>query len=698
MIQGDPAERGLRLGIDTGGTYTDAALVSDTQELAASAKSLTTHSDLSVGICEVINALPQDKLSRVGLVSLSTTLATNAVVEGRGTPVCLLLAGYKTHQIERSRLDLAVRGGHCVLLSGSHDAGGREAQPLDTKEAVASIEKYRDHVSAFGISGLFSVRNPAHEIALRDLVQTLSGKPVTCGYELATSLDAPRRAVTVAFNASLVPFIHQLIRAIQRILVEHGIHAPLMVVKGDGSLVAAEVALQKPVETVLSGPAASVVGASFLSGARSAIVADMGGTTTDIAIVTRGQPAISTDATLIGDWRPMIEAIRVFSVGLGGDSEVRFSGGEGLGIGPRRVIPMSLLAVSYPEVLDTLKRQRHGVATPRSNRFALQLFTDDSQLSELSSLQRTTWEQLSVAPLELDTLTATAPDKARAVAALVRNGMAIYSGFTPSDAAHVMGIADHWSTEAAQLATVIWARQMRHVYGWGNFDPEDTVTASRRVHKKVISIICRTILRACLATDSSHQNRAQLEKVSRLFADWITGGGQIDDGLLSINFNPEQSLVAVGAPACLYYPDASRLLGINLLLPEHSEVANAIGAVVGSVVQREHITITQPAQGVFRAHTRDAPRDFTDLKSACSWAETIALERARDRAARSGAVAINTTVTRDTNAVESDDQHNEVFFEARVTATASGRPAFARIPKQAPEQQYHCSHTGTASP
>ena len=698
MVQGDATRTRLRLGIDTGGTYTDAALISDDQNLVASAKSLTTHSSLSVGIREVINTLPQDKLSLVGLVSLSTTLATNAVVEGRGTPVCLLLAGYQAKQVERWRLDQAVRGGHCVLLSGSHDARGLENQPLDTDAADDAIRKHQDQVSAFGISGLFSVRNPAHEIALREQVHALSGKPVTCGYELATSLDAPRRAVTVAFNASLVPFIHQLIRAVQEILAEHEVHAPVMVVKGDGSLVTAEIALHRPVETVLSGPAASVVGASFLSGAESAIVADMGGTTTDIAIVTGGQPAISTEATLIGEWRPMIEAIRVFSLGLGGDSEVRFSGGEGLGIGPRRVVPMSLLASTHPEVLDALKRQQHAAATPRNNRFALQLFADDSQLSELTAVQRTVWENLSEAPLELDTLAASAPDQARAVAALIRNGMAIYSGFTPSDAAHVMGCANHWSAEGARLAAVIWARQMRQVYGWGSFDPEDSVTASRLVHEKVIRIICRTIIQACLATDANHQNRSQLEKMSRLFAEWITGGGRIDGGLLSIHFDAERSLVAVGAPAGLYYPDAARLLGLDLLLPEHSEVANAIGAVVGSVVQREHITITQPAQGVYRAHSRTLPRDFTDLDSAFAWAEDQAVDVARERAAGSGALAITTTVTRDTRAVEPDGQHDGVFFEARVTATASGRPAFEGLGARPPEERYRSQRAGVTRP
>ena len=148
----------------------------------------------------------------------------------------------------------------------------------------------------------------------------------------------------MAFNASLVSYIDRLIRTMQALLSDYGVSAPLMVVKGDGSLITAAVALTRPVETVLSGPAASVVGAVFLAQTENSIVADMGGTTTDVAIVTDGLPVFSADATVIGEWRPMIESTRVFSVGLGGDSEARFSGGEGLGIGPRRVVPMSLLA------------------------------------------------------------------------------------------------------------------------------------------------------------------------------------------------------------------------------------------------------------------------------------------------------------------------------------------------------------------
>ncbi len=317
----------LRLGVDTGGTYTDAVLLDSDGGVVSAAKALTSHHELTIGIREAIDQLPAETLSQISLVSLSTTLATNAVVEGRGTPVCLLLAGYNARQVDKAKLEHIVRGGHCALVPGGHDAGGSEREPLDLEQARRVVTEQRDKVAAFGISGLFGVRNPEHELKLRELVRSLTGKPVTCGHELASQLDAPRRALTVAFNASLIPYIDELIRAIKLILKERTIHAPLMMVKGDGSLISADTALARPVETILSGPAASVMGAAQLQPHQNAIIADMGGTTTDIAIVTDGKPIISAKATVIGDWRPMVDAVRVFSLGLGGDSEVRFQGG-----------------------------------------------------------------------------------------------------------------------------------------------------------------------------------------------------------------------------------------------------------------------------------------------------------------------------------------------------------------------------------
>src|SRR5581483_10992396 len=149
----------------------------------------------------------------------------------------------------------------------------------------AAVREHSSRVEAFCVAAMFSVRNPAHERRVREQIRSLCAKPVTCSHELSSQLDAPKRALTAALNARLTPQIRHLLDALRSVLEREGIEAPLMIVKGDGTLMKAEVALEYPVETVLSGPAASVVGAAFLSRLQDFVVADMGGTTTDVGIV-----------------------------------------------------------------------------------------------------------------------------------------------------------------------------------------------------------------------------------------------------------------------------------------------------------------------------------------------------------------------------------------------------------------------------
>ena len=665
----------LRLGIDTGGTYTDAVLLAESGSVVCTGKSLTTHHSLSHGINNALNQLPAEKLDHVSLVSLSTTLATNAVVEGRGTPVCLLLAGYNTHQVNRAQLEKIVRGGYCEILTGGHNASGVEQSPLDLEAARKIVEARQDDVASFGISSMFAVRNPEHELALQALVRSVSNKPVTCGHELASRLDAPRRALTVAFNASLIPYIDELIRAIESILESRQIRAPLMMVKGDGSLISASAALQRPVETILSGPAASVMGAAQISRHDNAIIADMGGTTTDIAIVTDGRPVISAEATVIGDWRPMVEAVRVFSIGLGGDSEARFQGGVGLAIGPRRVVPMSLLAHHYPDILKLLQIREHAPVSPRSIRFAVPLFAESSQRLRFTEDEKEVWQRLTEGPVDLEALANSDRSLARAAARLVRDGIAIYSGFTPTDAAHVLGKSNHWSTQASKISAVIWAKQMRQIYGWGQFTEEDPVGPSEAIEAHVIKAICSTLVSACLATDPNATDEKDRNRTAQIFSDWITGTSNIDSGLFSLKVDTQRTLVAVGAPANLYYPAVAEKFDIQLALPIHGSVANAIGAVASSVVQRAQITITQPSQGVFRVFLPEGPEDYPRLSKALDVAERAAHQIANERAQRAGASEIRVISHHDLDEVDDPDSESTVFFEARVTAVASGRPA-----------------------
>jgi len=269
-------------------------------------------------------------------------------------------------------------------------------------------------------------------------------------------LDAPRRALTALLNARLIPMIRALLTAAGQLLDETGINAALMGVKGDGSLVSAQVAEQSPVETILSGPAASVVGAQFLSKEPLLMVSDMGGTTTDIAMIRNGQPRLSADGATVGGWRTMVEAIDVRTFGLGGDSRITFNREQrGFVVGPERVMPVSLLVSRHPELKDVLHQQ---LELPRSTTHSAEfVMAHAAEPTELTKQQAELWEYIKKKPIDVQTVF---NDQTldRALVRLTQRGIVLRAGFTPTDACHLVGDLDDWDTEAAKLAAQLLMR------------------------------------------------------------------------------------------------------------------------------------------------------------------------------------------------------------------------------------------------
>ena len=310
------------LGVDTGGTYTDAVLIRDEEEVIASAKALTTRHDLAIGIggavANVLAASGTDPAD-IALASLSTTLATNALVEGQGGRVGLVYIGFREQDLEGHGLRAALGGDPAVILTGGHNHAGGEARPLDSEALLAWLEQ--DHgISAYAVASQFATRNPAHELAAADLIARMTGAPVSCSHHLSAKLNGPKRALTALLNARLIGMIARLINEAEGKLAELGVTAPLMVVRGDGALISADQARESPIETILSGPAASIVGASWMTGAQEALVSDIGGTTTDVAVLRGGKPMIDPAGAQVGPWRTMVEAVAMRTSGLGGDS------------------------------------------------------------------------------------------------------------------------------------------------------------------------------------------------------------------------------------------------------------------------------------------------------------------------------------------------------------------------------------------
>jgi N-methylhydantoinase A/oxoprolinase/acetone carboxylase beta subunit len=664
----------MLLGIDTGGTYTDAVLFDPAAGVAASAKALTTRHDLAVGIREAMDSvLSSSRCGPVELVSLSTTLATNAIVEGQGSAICLILIGYTPDMLEQAGLREALGGDPVVLVRGGHDAAGAEAVPLDEAAALDAIRRHAGRVAAFAVSGYFSVRNPAHENAVRRLIREHCGLPVTCGHELTSNLHASRRALTTALNARLIPLLGDLIGSVRRMMAERGIQAPLMVVKGDGSLIDSGMALEYPVETILSGPAASVVGSLFLSRETDACIADMGGTTSDIALVSGGRLLLAREGATVGGWQTMVEAVQIHTTGLGGDSAVAMEEGGGLCLGPRRNVPLSLLGHLHPGVLAKLAEQAEQAGKRKPKRddgqFLIRQRPADPARNEFSAVQLAILEKVGDGPLALERLFVSGESSYLAdleLRRLVERGYLALSGFTPTDAAHVLGFQRSWSLPAARAGAGILARRAGL----------ETEELCRRVVRQVTLQAGRAILAAALA-EAHDLDLSEHERVRSELVDRALDGRP--DGLVSVRLTLNRPLVAIGAPVATYYPAVAESLHTRLSIPAHAEVANAVGAVVGSVMQtvRALVAPLEQEQG-FRVHLSEEVRDFAELEPAVAHARREAAARAETLALRAGAASVQVAVTRRDQTVEISG--DELFLGSEISATAAGRPRLAHEP------------------
>jgi len=667
--------RHLSVGLDTGGTYTDAVVL-DGERVVASAKALTTHWDLSIGLQAALRAVLAElpagaRREHIALVCVSTTLATNAVVENRFSPICTILVGFDERMVERTGLKRS-GGGLIVRVRGGHEATGEESAPLDEAAVDAAVREMAPQVEAFAVAAMFSVRNPAHERRVRERIRALSAKPVTCSYELSSQLDAPKRALTAALNARLTPQIRHLLDALAGVLERAGLAAPVMIVKGDGTLIAAEVALEYPVETVLSGPAASVVGAGFLSGLKDFAVADMGGTTTDVAIVAGGAPVVRGEGAVIGGWRTMVEAIDVRTCGLGGDSEVHLNRDARLAVGPRKVMPLSLLATRFPQVLPQLRTLAAG---ERVAQFAAQFAFRNSSADPgvpLDRLEARIWEALATEPRPLAALTRTAQG-AEAARRLVDRGLATVAAFTPSDAMHVLGRQEGWSVEAARLGAAILAIEERNAAARRGVETPEGIC--ERVYDHVVREATRVLLECALAHDPGVEAvHGRWGPLGRLIEDVVNGRrfSQLLDAALRLG----TPLVAIGAPAGAYFPEVARRLGARLEVPEHAAVCNAVGAAVGVVQGSCEILVNQPEFKVFRVHDPAGNRDYADCDAALEEARRVSRELAAAAARRAGAVdpQLETFVS-ERRARGGPGDEGDYLAEATVRSKATGRPA-----------------------
>ena len=607
-----PARKKYFLGIDTGGTHTDVVVYDPvTRDVAATAKAETTHHDLVLGISEALGRLTklnwEGGINAVSRIHLSTTLATNAIAEKLGHRVGLILMGYDQDQTEVRRLVAELPQVNPAFVAGSHDFYGRESETLDEAALTAAVRELEPTVSGWAVSGFFSVKNPQHEISAARLIKSLSAKPVTLGRDLTGRLDAVRRAATAALNAGLVIIIGRLLDAVREAALGAGLSAKLMVVKGDGSLVSEEWARERPIETVVSGPAAGLVGARVLSRGflspreRNLWVLDIGGTTSDLALVRDGLPAVNPNGARVGDWETMTLAVETRTRGLGGDSLAALGSQGQITLGPRRVLPLCRLALSWPRTLITLRHQK-SLAVPATvaGCFFLPGVPPEPGLSRdeediLKALERET-----PFPMAKFAEEAFLGDHHFMGLKAVEHPSILISAFTPTDAMAILGLYSGGVREAAELGAHILGRALK-------WSPEKL---ARKVLDEFGRQMALEIVEHGFQKDGVEFDRRDFE------AEGVFGGalGRRRPGNIELNFRTPDTVVLLGAPVGVLAPFLGKYLAARILTPPAYDVASAVGAAAAPVHLSRQVEIQAlPYFAGFRLFLPDQAIDGPDV-------------------------------------------------------------------------------------
>ncbi len=664
----------LGIGIDTGGTFTDIVLFDlAAGRLIRKAKTPTTHGDYSVCVGKAFAAIAATRaeVAALGRVALSTTLATNTVAENRVHPTALV--------IEPGDIRLPPEF-HPYLAELKSKIGfdAEEVVAVDEREVLAKTAGLAAAVDSFAVSGYASTRNPAHEQQVAAILRRAYGKPVVLGSELTHRLNFMQRAQAAALNAGLLPVILEWIEAVKLILARHGIACPLYIVKGDGSLMEEQEAVQRPVQTLFSGPAASLNGGVFLSREHEAVVVDVGGTTTDIGRVRAGRAPLKAGGIVINDRQIAVDGLDIATFGLAGDSRLRRLGETRFRFVHERALPFCRARERYPRLsleaveaelaeqwhfgdvdlielvaLDELRLERAGEAPPDA----------------LPEGQRWVIEKLRGGPRRIRALADERQEQGGAghstfgddVQELLRKRLAVRIALTPTDVYCAQGRAAAFAAADARQAARLYARMVDR-------EPAEFL----RALAEVVRGQATGLLTAYLAGFDPPLDQ-EGAAMGRLVALQLAPAGGPDPALA---LDPGCPVVLVGAGAPLLYADAPAAQQRRMISPADGDVANALGAITTRFLLRESVTIEPLRRGGVELYDHRGKRFFPALADAQAHARAALQaqleERARALRLKDVAFRIDEEVIEDY--AEFSRRARKELVIARLHATLTGMP------------------------
>lgn len=665
----------LGIGIDTGGTCTDAVLYDyEEKKVLAFAKALTTRQDLSIGIQNALNGLPSELVCKAETLALSTTLATNACVEDKGGRARLVLYGTDKEYAMRVIGNNGTITADDLICYDTHTSCDGEIRNMPDWEEMRELlkEKLKD-CQAAAVVEIYSRKTGAVlERTTQELLLGTMDLPVVCGFELFHELDFIKRGASCLLNARLIPLIDTFLKAVEKSAAEKGIHCQPVIVRSDGTLMSREFARIRPVETLLCGPVASLMGAQELTDTTDAVIIDMGGTTTDVAFLNHNEPLRVNGGIHIGSWDTFVKGLFVDTFALGGDSGIRYDMKDGIHLDNRRVIPLCVAAETWPFIRDELREMAElEVTSTRSiyEYYILQQPIDD--LPGFNEEERDICHALEARPLSRMNLcrAVNLPVYDLHTTHLESENIIMRAGLTPTDIMHVVGDYTAFQTDVSEYAVTVLANCV-------NKSVQEICDLSYLlVKEKLFSNLARILLERQFAWVRREGIGPQLQQMihdawSRYLEEKKSGF----TGFVSPMFRTESTFIGIGGPIHIFLKDVAEAFGTKAIIPECAAVANAIGAAVCEVAFTisVHVTPTYNSTGGIILYTVYSPGDAKeylpeDLEAAMVYGRERARICAEEEAVKRGLSEIpDITITERKMIFQGLNSTSDIIIEATV--------------------------------
>ena len=555
------------LGIDTGGTYTDGVIISSkNNNILAKSKAFTTHDNLAEGIFNCINELDFENMSLIDEVHLSTTVAVNAVLESNFEKIGLL-------QIDRN-VEGKVPAGYRYMmrLPFSYDKCLIDRNMQEFKDIRKVFMNNVNHIIVTTPTSKYSTDT---ELRIAHIIEKELGIKCTSASHICNDDNYYERTVTAILNVFLIPIVEEWISGIKKVMNKFGIRGEITMVNACGNLISCEEAINNPLKTVFSGLAASVRGGIALTQEKDFLLIDMGGTSSDITRIINNEQRRLNQYAKIDEFSIKEETINVKSYGIGGDSYIKARQDGEFVIGPEKAIPLCIASKKYPQLIEEIATYEAATNYEMLTAQSVDCYIGikGAHINGLNPAEALTARYLIDNPHNIFYIAehfGKDPDALHMDRLIKQKAVRLIS-LTPTDILHAEGSFVKWDNTISSIAVKKMSKEMK--------------INSKEFIKKVKMQITNSLSKVCM------QGIAAFEDVEFDFNECPGAAFLLeryfndDNTLIRTEFNINNPIVAIGAPAGAWMQQVADKMGTKVIIPEHGEVANAFGAAIAEKIQ-----------------------------------------------------------------------------------------------------------------